>query len=103
MAAAVGCVIFVVIVLAYFLPCLVAASRHKAHAGGVLLVNLFFGWTFIGWIIALAMAVSGLTEDEVKAVRNVHLSENVRELERAHDRGLISADEYAKRYLKLTK
>lgn len=25
----------------------------------VIVINLFLGWTFIGWVVALAMAVSG--------------------------------------------
>ena len=38
-------------ILLYFLPALI--GRHKADAIGIFLVNLLFGWTVIGWIIAL--------------------------------------------------
>jgi hypothetical protein len=41
----------------YFIPTIVAYGRKVANAGSVLVVNLFLGWTFIGWIVALAMAV----------------------------------------------
>lgn len=41
----------------YFLPTIIAALRHTHNTGGVLLVNLFFGWTVIGWFVALLMAV----------------------------------------------
>jgi hypothetical protein len=40
----------------YFLPAFIA--RDKPNATSVFVINLFFGWTFIGWVIALAMAVS---------------------------------------------
>jgi uncharacterized membrane protein len=40
--------------LLYFLPTLIA--RHKADAVGIFLVNLLFGWTVIGWVIALVWA-----------------------------------------------
>jgi hypothetical protein len=41
----------------YFLPTIVAAIRRSDRVLGVFLVNLFFGWTGIGWVIALIMAV----------------------------------------------
>jgi hypothetical protein len=49
----------------YFSPTILALSRRKMHPGGVIVVNLFFGWTVIGWIIALAMAASGATAKDV--------------------------------------
>ncbi len=39
-----------------FLPTLVARSRHHPNTAAIFLVNLFFGWTFIGWVIALIWA-----------------------------------------------
>ncbi len=42
----------------YFLPAIVAAVRHTHNATGILLLNLFLGWTLIGWIVALVMALS---------------------------------------------
>ncbi len=41
----------------YFLPAIVAALRHTHNATGILLLNIFFGWTVIGWFIALLMAI----------------------------------------------
>ncbi|MER6198722.1 superinfection immunity protein [Streptomyces sp. NPDC001586] len=44
------------IVLAYFIPTAVAFGRGVPNKGSVLVVNLFFGWSVVGWVIALAMA-----------------------------------------------
>jgi hypothetical protein len=41
---------------AYFAPSIVAALRHKSNLGGIVIVNLFLGWTIIGWGVALVMA-----------------------------------------------
>lgn len=41
----------------YFLPSLIAAARQTHNAVGIFLLNLFLGWTGIGWIIALIIAV----------------------------------------------
>lgn len=40
----------------YIIPTVIAAVRHK-NLGPVLVVNVFLGWTFIGWVVALVMAV----------------------------------------------
>ena len=40
----------------YFLPTIVAS--HRGHSvGGILLLNLFFGWTGIGWAALLLYAL----------------------------------------------
>ena len=41
----------------YFLPAIIAAVRHTHNASGILLLNLFLGWTGVGWIAALLMAI----------------------------------------------
>jgi hypothetical protein len=41
----------------YFLPAIIAAARHTHNATGILLLNLFLGWTMIGWFVALLMAI----------------------------------------------
>ena len=42
--------------LIYFLPTVVALVRHKRNTVSILLLNLFLGWTLIGWIVALLWA-----------------------------------------------
>ena len=41
----------------YFLPAIIAAVRHTHNAAGILLLNLFLGWTGVGWIVTLLMAL----------------------------------------------
>ena len=50
-------ILFLVALGLYFLPTIVAVSRKVPHMGSVVVINLFLGWTFIGWVVALAMAV----------------------------------------------
>lgn len=45
------------IVLAlYFVPSIVAVVRKVTHQGCVVVINMFLGRTFVGWVVALAMA-----------------------------------------------
>jgi hypothetical protein len=41
----------------YFLPAIIAAVRHTHNSTGILLLNIFLGWTLIGWVVALVMAL----------------------------------------------
>ena len=43
----------------YFLPSIVANYREIEKQAGVFVVNLFLGWTLIGWVVALTWAVTG--------------------------------------------
>lgn len=55
----------------YFIPAYLA--RKKRNASTVLVINIFFGWTFVGWVIALAMAVSDSGPRETPAARPTSL------------------------------
>ena len=51
--------LFALVFAIYWVPFYVAAARKTQNVGGVFVINLFLGWTFIGWVIALAMAAGG--------------------------------------------
>lgn len=48
----------------YFAPTLVAIRRLHVSRSGIAVVNLFLGWTFLGWVGALAWAYSGRNNRE---------------------------------------
>lgn len=50
--------IITVLTVGYMLPWAVAATRRKSNSGGIAVLNFLLGWTLIGWVVALVMAVS---------------------------------------------
>jgi Superinfection immunity protein len=48
--------VLLALLAAYFLPAFVASRRKVPHAGSVIVINVFLGWTMVGWVVALAMA-----------------------------------------------
>lgn len=40
----------------YFLPTIMAIKRKSPHTTTVVILNLFFGVTLIGWIVSLILA-----------------------------------------------
>lgn len=45
------------LVILYLLPTIIAIIMGCKRVGVVFVVNLFTGWTFIGWVVALVVAV----------------------------------------------
>ena len=52
-------VLLFVVLIPYFIPTIVALSRGLHNKGSIIVVNVFLGWTLIGWVVALAMACAG--------------------------------------------
>lgn len=48
----------VILVVAYFIPSLVAFLRRKRNAFAIFVLNLFLGWTFVGWFAAFIWSVT---------------------------------------------
>ena len=43
--------------LVYFIPTIVASHRHHPQLTAIFILNLFLGWSLIGWVGALVWAV----------------------------------------------
>jgi hypothetical protein len=52
----------------YFLPAIIAGTRHARHFGGIFLLDLLFGWTVIGWLGTLIWACTDEAEQAVGRV-----------------------------------
>src|ERR1700754_99450 len=52
-----GLFLLLLIPVFYFLPAVIACKRSARYGSSIFLVNLFFGWTVLGWIAALIWAI----------------------------------------------
>jgi hypothetical protein len=57
-----------VLFLMYWLPTIVAIVRRTPSALGVAMLNFFLGWTVIGWIIALVIALAAYPAERVVVI-----------------------------------
>lgn len=48
--------LLVVVCILYFVPTVVAVARKKLDRLAIFVLNLFLGWTFVGWVLALVWA-----------------------------------------------
>lgn len=56
MKGVLGVLLILLVFLLYFLPYLV--GRKKKNATSILILNFFFGWSVIGWVVALVWATT---------------------------------------------
>jgi ABC-type sugar transport system permease subunit len=42
----------------YFLPTGIALIRNRSNTGAIFVLDLFLGWTLVGWVVALVWAVA---------------------------------------------
>ena len=67
-------VLIILVIGAYLLPTLVAMSRGTKAFGGVFFLNIFLGWTLIGWLIAFVWAFGRThSQDRIEANRHAEL------------------------------
>lgn len=58
-----GLLVFVLAIGGYFLPGILAHIRGHHQENAIVLLNLFLGWTILGWIIALVWAATAVRQD----------------------------------------
>ena len=51
-----GALVIIALLAVYMLPTLIAQYREHHNANAILVLNLFLGWTLIGWVVALVWA-----------------------------------------------
>ena len=90
------------LVLGYFLPTVWALNRGHKNQSAIFLTNLFFGWTLLGWVIALLWAAN----DNVRTpsdpslsptqprTQDLFLGDHIRILNQKFINGEIDGDEY---------
>jgi len=56
------------LIVLYFLPTFIGIIRYRLNIWAIILTNIVFGWTIIGWIVALIMAIKSDENDRLNHV-----------------------------------
>jgi len=76
----------------YFLPSII--GRKHRNFSSILLLNLFLGSTFIGWIVAIIWAVSKDKKETIIVNSSNNVSDELQKLKQLYDNGTLTAEEF---------
>ena len=98
-----GILLILLAIVIYFLPTICAYSRGHQNKDPVFILNLFLGWTLLGWVVSLAWAFTAVQssdddddEEESDGDDNTKTKvEQLSELNALYQSGAINDDEFA--------
>jgi hypothetical protein len=72
----VGLILIVIILFAYFVPSIIAMTRHHNNTPAIFLVNLLLGWSVIGWIIAFIWSLTSRAQPQQIIIQNSQVGQH---------------------------
>ena len=85
--------IFLAIILAfYFLPTIVAYNKEHQSWTALFFLNLFLGWTLVGWVIALVWAF--VKPPKVEVLNTLSAGDELLKLAELKEKGILSEQEF---------
>lgn len=88
-------VLFIWIILSlfiYFLPTLVASHKKSKNRTSIFVLNLFLGWTLLGWVMALVWSFK--TAEETVSINASSEADELIKLKSLLDSGVLSQEEF---------
>lgn len=120
----------IIFLIFYFLPSIIALFRGKSNSFAIIILNIFLGWTFIGWVVALVWSFTSDQKNNTVVINNNQKFKNPKnresnfsnnnkkeELIKSHrnsikklneiknllDKGILTQDEFAKQKSQILK
>lgn len=90
--------LIVFLVIVYFIPTAIAVKRKHPNRFGIVIVNIFLGWSLIGWVVALVWAV---TDSKSKPSTNKY--DDLDKLQKLKANGTITEQEFEAEKQRLLK
>ena len=78
----------------YFLPTYVAGKKDHSNFVIILIINLLFGWTLLGWLACIIWACIDTNSDETNNINSSNKYEDLEKLQKLKENGIITETEY---------
>jgi cytochrome c biogenesis protein CcdA len=95
--------VIAVAVLIYFLPTIIAYKKNHANRVIILVLNIVFGWTFLGWIGCLIWSFVDTDGNTVDDLFKGNKYDNLEKLQKLKESGALTDEEFEKEKQKILK
>ena len=94
----------------YFLPTWIGGSKYNGTS--IFILNLFLGWTFVGWVVALVWATTTEKPSALPAIVSVEVDAakvggpretQLQQLKMLRDKGVLTQSEFMEQVTRLTQ
>lgn len=85
----------------YFLPSVIAVLRRHPNPVALIVVNLVFGWTMLGWFICLIWSFASAPQVTVQTHHRPSVADELDKLAALRDRGVLTDEEFERRKKRL--
>lgn len=96
-------ILILIALTVYFLPSIIGWNSPKSE--WIIGINIFIGWTIIGWLLALGMACTNYDEPQRTIIQKIPKEDDnldkLKKLKDLLDSGAITTEEYATEKQKL--
>ena len=87
-------IIYGLIITLYFMPTIIAVRKKHASKIGLFFLNLFLGWTLLGWVVAFVWAFSSPRNIIINNTTPQSISDEISKLSALKDKGMITEEEF---------
>jgi len=97
-------ILIIVLILIYFLPSLISYGIHRNYVS-IFILNLFLGWTILGWIFALIWAYNKDKKETIviEDKKSNTITSELKELKELLNEGILTEEEYESQKQKILK
>ena len=87
---------FILLILLYFLPSIVAYNNRKENLTSIVILNVLLGWSFIGWVVAIVWAVSKNKTTSIisPSITKTSDADEIKKLVDLRDQGVLTEEEF---------
>ena len=97
-----GLVLIGIAVAVYFIPLLIASKREHPSGNAIAALNLFTGWTLLGWLVALVWSLSAFTSvKEPSKMQKESSANDLFRLAELREKGLLTQEEFEREKAKI--
>ncbi len=85
----------------YIVPAIIAIIRRHPQTGAIIILNVFLGWSIIGWVVSLVWAVTNNDTKKEIVIENKSVADEIQKLANLKENGVLTEEEFNKKKIQI--